>query len=458
VAITDCDGLVGVLNSWAEFTDNFDPATFNTSRRVQDYLGHCPPAGATASQCLAGLQAVTACANATLNQSGFATQPTSYPLPTSVLQQVSSQCCSSLVDAASGSSVDLACLPFRSTMEEFFQPAGPTASLNFMSTQGYLGFQNTSYSYMGFSNASWGASPVVLNTSSATPAQLLAAAEAAWPGPGPFPQLSFFCAGSMPGYGCMSWKVQYPSNYFSNGGDSLNIVTGSASVDGTTTVPPPAQGNPAYMDMGSGGLDHARALAFFLLTHQYSTGSVATPLPSECRRFPEAMCDAAVGRVLNCLAAHDSPTAPLLPSDPYCEGPVGKLVPELCAGYPWRAKARTTVTNQEMPNIMVERFMRAVEVSQQSDGDYGAPCNATVPSLKYSAQGTLLTSHCAPTPDQGYVCVNPGAPLLVSPSTGIAYFEVDTTFHNPSKFSRLSSDGCHSEEYNSRNQGYYTRP
>ena len=54
----------------------------------------------------------------------------------------------------------------------------------------------------------------------------------------------------------------------------------------------------------------------FRLTHQYSTGSVATPLPSECRRFPEAMCDAAVGRVLNCLAAHDSPTAPLLPSDP----------------------------------------------------------------------------------------------------------------------------------------------
>ena len=35
---------------------------------------------------------------------------------------------------------------------------------------------------------------------------------------------------------------------------------------------------------------------------------------------------------------------------------------------------------------MVERFMRAVEVSQQSGGDYGAPCNATVPSLKYSAQ------------------------------------------------------------------------
>ena len=50
----------------------------------------------------------------------------------------------------------------------------------------------------------------------------------------------------------------------------------------------------------------------------------------------------------------------------------------------------------EKPLIFMERFTRAVDVALGQGRDNGAPCNATVPSLKYTSDvGVLRPPHLA---------------------------------------------------------------
>lgn len=247
--------------------------------------------------------------------------------------------------------------------------------------------------------------------------------------------------------------MQYPPRYYIS---DISLVTAPAEDFQGAPQAPPQQGNPVYLDSFSGGLDNAHKLALFLLTHEYDTGfSTTGSLPDECPRFPEALCDAAVGRLLSCLEAHSVQDGVVLPADPYCQGHIAKLIPDVCAGYPWRAKARAALTVGEKPLFFMEGFTRAVDVALGQGGDNRAPCNATVPSLKYTSEGTLLTSHCAATAaDAGFVCLDPNIPTLVSPSTGIAYYTVDPEAQDLTKFTRMSKDGCHSEVYNQRRQQY----
>ena len=97
----------------------------------------------------------------------------------------------------------------------------------------------------------------------------------------------------------------------------------------------------------------------------------------------------------------------------------------------------TTQYTSYAPQLLQTVF-RAVELQQRQQNNYGATCPPTVPGIKVTALGKVLTTSCEAMPPNGPQCVDPTSLYVTLNSVEYYLLERSAAYY----YKSTSPEGC----------------